>query len=36
MTELDHMEHAEFVRWSRYYARRAQARQLAARMADKK
>jgi hypothetical protein len=29
------MEHAEFVRWSRFYARRGQAKQLAARMADK-
>jgi len=27
------MDHAEFVLWSRYYARRAQAKQLAAKMA---
>jgi hypothetical protein len=30
------MDQAEFILWSRYYARKAQAKQLAAKMADRR
>lgn len=30
------MDQSEFILWSRYYARKAQQKQLAARMADRK
>jgi hypothetical protein len=33
MSELDDMPHAEFMLWSRYHGRKAQAQQLAAKMA---
>lgn len=35
VAEVRQMDHSEFVRWSRYYARKAQARQLAERMASR-
>lgn len=33
MTEVLEMDHAEFVLWSRYFARKAQAQELANKMA---
>jgi hypothetical protein len=35
VAEVREMDNAEFVRWTRFYARRAQAKQLASRMAAK-
>lgn len=35
VAEVRQMDHAEFVRWTRYYARIGQQKQLAARMASR-